>query len=30
MLAQQMNVFACHKDRIADLKADGFIPLLGG
>ncbi len=25
MLAQQMNVFACHRSRIEDLKADGFI-----
>ena len=24
MLAQQMNIFACHRSRIDDLKADGF------
>ncbi len=24
MLAQQMNVFACHRDRLDDLKAGGF------
>lgn len=27
MLAQQMNVFACHADRLSDLKADGFVVL---
>jgi len=27
MLAQQMNVFACHRERIPDLHADGFTPL---
>lgn len=30
MLTQQMNVFACHTDRIGELKADGFLPLADG
>ena len=30
MLSQQMNVFACHRDRVADLKADRFTVLETG
>ncbi|WNJ98610.1 FkbM family methyltransferase [Thalassospiraceae bacterium LMO-JJ14] len=30
MLSQQMNVFACHKDRVADLKEDRFTVLEAG